>query len=420
MRRELNEIEYMNFSFGQPYNIVLVLRIHGELTLEALEEAFKKLQQRHPLLRVRIELDAKGMPWFTSEDVGTIPITVINQPEKNEVIKKEFHKQLVTHFDFENKEKPLFRVAFFPGQRSSDIILCGQHAICDGLSMIFLVRDLLHYLNNPLGKVEPLKAPTQDEDIFTPKVRRMVSKTPLRAYLLIAMLRIVHAFMFEVSKDKKKQQTKHDDIQIHSWNLSEKQTKLFLKKCKQEGVSVHSAICTAFLPDISTINNPVNLRGLLNFPIGESCGLYATGTVFKLKYQKQKDFWRNARRYQRKLILNLCDRKVFGIYRTFNKSVPLSFMSKGRDVFVDIVSRQNPFAVTNLGSLDRLGLVIDSDKFSLESFYGAVSSTFDAITVLVFTIRKKMYFHMHYLASVHNADELKQLAKRVVKRILES
>jgi hypothetical protein len=423
MIRELNDIEYMNYSFGQPYNIVVALRISGKVTLELLENALEKIQQRHPLLKSRMELNDKSMPCITSEKVGLIPIEVIENSNEIET-QKIFHKELVSHFDYDNKELPQFRVSFLPNKGYSDLVFCGQHSICDGLSMVFLARDILFYLNNPSGEVEVLSAPIRNEDIFPPKIRRRISKRPFGTYLMMSSLRVVHAFLFGFKKGKKRLERKlaarHDDIQVYSWNFSEKQTEEFLKKCKREKISVHCAICTAFLPHISTINNPVNLRQRLNFPIGESYGLFASGTVFKMKYRKRKDFWSNARRYQRKLIWNLRDGKVFGIFKRINKSVPLSYLSKGRDIFVDIVSNQNPFAITNLGSLDRLDLALDSGEFTIESFYGAVSSTFDAITVLVFTLKKKMYFHIHYMESVHDIDELKQLAADAKRRLLES
>ncbi|NHJ46341.1 MAG: hypothetical protein FK733_01005 [Asgard group archaeon] len=423
MKRELNDIEYMNFSFSQPYNIVVVLRITGKITQELLENALEKLQLRHPLLKARYEFDDKGKPWVTSDQVGKIPIRTLNRSDES-ITQKEFHNELVTHFDYDNTELPLFRVAFLPNQNNSDVILCGQHSICDGLSMVFLARDLLTYLNNPSIEVEVLDAPAKTDDIFPRKIRRRISKSPIRTYISLSLMRVVHAFLFGFRKGRKrlerKLKAKHDDIQVHSWNFTEQQTTDFLKKCKQRKISVHSAICTAYLPGVSTINNPVNLRQRLSFPVGESYGLFASGTVFRVKYKKRKDFWFNAQRYQRKLIWNLRDGKVFGIYKTINKSVPLSFLSKNRDVFVDIVSNQNPYAITNLGSLDKLGLVLDSDQFSVDSFYGAVSSTFDAVTILVFTLRKKMYFHLHYMESVHNLDELKLLSENVKRRLLES
>jgi hypothetical protein len=55
MKRELNDMEYLNFSLGQPHNIAVVLKIKGNLPVDSLTEALTKAQQRHPLLKVRIE-----------------------------------------------------------------------------------------------------------------------------------------------------------------------------------------------------------------------------------------------------------------------------------------------------------------------------------------------------------------------------
>ncbi|MHA1123663.1 MAG: condensation domain-containing protein, partial [Candidatus Heimdallarchaeota archaeon] len=363
-----------------------------------LEKVLSKAQQRHPLLKVRIELNKNGMPWFTSERVGSIPISFIERLDEGDTL-NEFHKQLVTPFNYGSKVVPLFRVSLLTADQNTDLVLCCQHTITDGMSMAFLTRDIIKYLNNPTEKIVVLDAPIKDEDIFTPKIRRSIPKKPFRSKLLLFFLRIYHFFIFGFRKGKKvleeKADSKHDDIKIHSWTLSEDQTKEFLKKCKKRKISVHSAICTAFLPDISTINNPVDLRNRLNHPIGESFGLFAGGTIVKAKYQKRKDFWANARRYQRKLIWNLRDRRIYSVNRMLNKSLSLSTMKSFGQLFVDIVSRQNPFAITNLRSLDKLGITFESDIYSVDSFNAAISNTLDAMTVVVFTLRKKMYFHYH-------------------------
>lgn len=423
MKREINDLEYLNYSMGQPYNLVVILRIRGKITVSLLEKVLSKAQQRHPLLKVRIELNKNRMPWFTSERVGSIPISFIERLDEGDTL-KEFHKQLVTPFNYGSKVVPLFRVSLLTADQNTDLVLCCQHTITDGMSMAFLTRDIIKYLNNPTEKIVVLDAPIKDEDIFTPKIRRSIPKKPFRSKLLLFFLRIYHFFIFGFGKGKKvleeKADSKHDDIKIHSWTLSEDQTKEFLKKCKKRKISVHSAICTAFLPDISTINNPVDLRNRLNHPIGESFGLFAGGTIVKAKYQKRKDFWANARRYQRKLIWNLRDRKIYSVNRMLNKSLSLSTIKSFGQLFVDIVSRQNPFAITNLRSLDKLGITFESDIYSVDSFNAAISNTLDAMTVVVFTLRKKMYFHYHYMESIHDVERIKQIAKDANKRILES
>jgi hypothetical protein len=76
MYRELNEIEYFNWCVGQPYNMVVTVRFRGALRPEALREALAAAQRRHPLLRVNTEPGAAGLPCFSSEGVGAIPLAV--------------------------------------------------------------------------------------------------------------------------------------------------------------------------------------------------------------------------------------------------------------------------------------------------------------------------------------------------------
>ncbi|MHA1212306.1 MAG: hypothetical protein ACTSSH_07580, partial [Candidatus Heimdallarchaeota archaeon] len=79
-----------------------------------------------------------------------------------------------------------------------------------------------------------------------------------------------------------------------------------------------------------------------------------------------------------------------------------------------------PFAITNLRSLDKLGITFETDKFSVIAFNAAISNTLDAMTVVVFTLRKEMHFHFHYMESVHDVNKIKRISDNVVKRILES
>jgi len=418
MIRELNDLEYLNYTVGQPYNIVVMLRIKGKLTISLLEKALMKAQQRHPLLKVRIVQNEKGMPNFTSESVGPIPISVIKRQNDTDTL-KEYHKQLSSPFNLDSKVLPLFRVSLLTADQNTDLVLCCQHTITDGMSMAFLIRDLINYLNNPTEKIIVLDTPLRDDDIFTPKVRRSIPKRAFRTKFMLFFLRIYHFLIFG-RREAKQTDSKHDSVQIHSWTLSEVQTSEFLKKCKDRRISVHSAICTAFLPDISTINNPVDLRNRLNYPIGESFGLYAGGTVVMAKYRQRLGFWTNARRYQKKLIQNLRNKKLYNGNKFINKSIQLSTAQEFGQLFVDIVSRQDPFAITNLRSLDKLGITFESNKFSVISFNAAVSTTLDAMTLVVFTLRKQMYFHFNYLETKHDFDRIKRMSENAKKRIIES
>ena len=64
MERRLNDLEYFNFSLGQPYNLVVVLSIRGSIVIDELKLALKKAQEKHPLLKVRIQGDNENYYWF--------------------------------------------------------------------------------------------------------------------------------------------------------------------------------------------------------------------------------------------------------------------------------------------------------------------------------------------------------------------
>ena len=419
MKRKLNDLEYLNLSIGQPYNLVVVLSIKGTLLKDELRVALNKAQEKHPLLKVRIERKEDSSYWFTSKNVGEIPIE-ITEFENNSKTTKLFLKHLENPFDMNDLSKPLFRVTLLNSPERNDLILCAQHSITDGLSMVFLTRDLVDFLNNPAIEVTPIDSPMNKEDIFPTKIRKKIPNSTYRTKILLFFLRIYYFLRYGKKKEDLHYATdyKEDDLRLISWNLSKNETDQFIQLCKIKQVSVHTAVCTAFLPDISIINNPVNLRGRLNYPIGEAFGLYASGAVVKMKYKEKNDFWTNAKKYQKKLRLSLRDKKVYRIHKMVHTRVPIKVLKDLAPLFLEIASHQEAFAITNLGSLDRIGIVFDSKKFSIESFYGAISFAIGAITVLVYTMRGKIYFNFHYLESRNDAQSMKNMAQNAKNRIL--
>ncbi len=417
MRRKLNDIEYLNFSIGQPYNLVVTLKVKGRITKEELKNALRKAQDKHPLLKVRIERDENEVFWLTSEDVQEIPIEKITL-ENDSMTNELFMNHLEKSFDYNEKKLPLFRTTLLTSEEHTHLILCAQHTITDGLSMVFLIRDLIDFINDPEKQVVSLLAPSRTDDIFPPKIRRIIPKSALRTRIALFFMRIYYFLKFGKKKGDiiHAEEYKKDDLRLITWNLNEKETKLFLQLCKQNKISVHTAICTLFLPDIQIINTPVNLRERLAYPIDEAFGLYAGGTVIKGRYKKSQSFWENAKRYQRKLYYGLKDRGIFGIHKLVHTGVELDILNEFAPLFIEIAGNQEAFAITNLGSLDRLGIGLDSKNFSIESFSGAISFAIGAITVLVYTMRGKMNFHFHYLESRHDEQRMKNIAENVQTR----
>ena len=93
--------------------------------------------------------------------------------------------------------------------------------------------------------------------------------------------------------------------------LSEVQTSVLVARCREEGVTVNSALATAFVGAQyqvqgdelchSKIGVAGNVRDRLQRPAGEVMGFYAGVVTLKYKYDNRKSFWENARKFHRKV-----------------------------------------------------------------------------------------------------------------------
>jgi hypothetical protein len=432
---------------GQPYNIVTAVRLRGDLTSDRLQSALDKAQQRHPLLKVNTILDSRGIPWFTSEGIGAIPLTVIDREDDDHALRIT-EKELNAQFDMDKPRKsrlPLMRVTLLrPKDTStepSDVILCAQHAIADGMSMAFLVRDLLQFMTNPKQAVNVLDITASTQDIFPPEVRKRIPKSYAEAMAsfklmippdvreripksdaeLIASLKPMKSARVAKLGDASalKPKIAASSSKIHTWQLAADQTQAFLTRCKQEQVTVQSALCTAFLTIFTAVNTPVNVRRRLALPVGEAFGVFASGAVIRMKYDAKQGFWDNARQFHSKLQQELKD--PFAIYTQFSKDVPVKTMQEFVKLLAGLMTDQRPFAITNLGSLDKIGILLQMGDLRVESFFGVISPGIlaEAIALIVYTINGIMHFHIHYMEPATTTEEVKKFTSKAMS-LLES
>lgn len=422
MIRPLHDIEYLNYAAGQPYNIVVTLHISGRVSLDELILGFKKIQVRHPLLKVRIIKSEGGKIGLTSKDVGDIPID-FQDYRNEEYTKKIAVEHLNKPFDLDSKDLPLFRVTYLSSKDRSDLVLCSQHILADGLSMVYLVRDLVHFLSNPDDELKILDASLYKGDFFLKEVRKKIPKTATKTKLILVLFKIIQSLRYIVSFGSKgiknTLNNRKSDLDFISWSLTEQQTESFLNVCKKNKVSVHSAVSTAFLPYLSAINNTVNLRKKLAIDVGESFDLYAGAALVRMRYRKNQSFWKNVRKYQKKLAHELNIKRAFWIHEYVHKNVPIDTLRELGPILIDVVANQKPFTITNLGPLDELGPVFDTEKLPIESFYGGLSFPINVIVAVVYTMRNKFHFHILYSKSAHEEKRIKIMATNVKETILE-
>jgi len=377
-----------------PFAIVtMTARVKGFVSEDMLQIAVRKLQARHTNLRLKIEFDESGDPWFTSQDVEAIPIEII--PRKDDQGWQEvIHQQSLIPFDFE--VRPAIRFLLVQSSQVSELMIFCHHMICDGLSLAYLARDILPVLGDPSAELEILPDPQPiDRDSLPPGVK---------------MNGLVNYFIERINKKWREQKVhfEQEDYQalteaywsnfnhkMYLLEFTEAQTTALVNKCKEEGVTVNSALAVGLaaaqirvqgqLPYHSDITIAGSLRERLVKPAGEGMGIFVGAVNPKFVYKEKLGFWENVRKFNQKvqplytnknlfkdpLVWNYLDPgilpslnfKIIGgmVQSTSPQSEKLNSFSRREDVISSMIKREKMdsfdnvvfgTAVTNLGRMD--------------------------------------------------------------------
>jgi hypothetical protein len=382
------------FFTRSPFSIVaMVARIRGKVTGHMLKNAVTKLQQRHFLLRVRIKDDHEHAQWFTSQGVQAIPIATVPRTSDSAWIKILAG---ASRIPFEFPACPAIRFILVQSPQVSDLIVLCHHMICDGMSLAYLLRDLMNHLGEPDRETEVLLPPPA---IDLDNLPVDVSQSGIAKILINRMnQQWADDSVFFDHEDYKALTRAYWDNYSHeilSIELSEPETSFLVARCKEEDITVNSALTAAFCGAQSIVEGEkpyhakivvaADLRDRLPNPPGEGMGMYAGGVELKFKYNRKQAFWENARKLHVKLKPKFTNKVLFSDllnwlyleptileamnFKKLGGLVPpdsaryekLSSFRKKEDVVWRILKRDNlesletrywGAAVTNLGRLD--------------------------------------------------------------------
>ena len=308
------------FSHAPFSTVTMVARIKGEVTEEMLKKAVAKVQKRHALLRVRIRDSQDGNLWFSSDGVGEIPVEVVPREKESDWV--EIHADR-SQIPYEFETRPAIRFVLVQSKEVSELIILCHHIICDGMSLAYLARDLMVYLGDPEAETQVMAAP---EPISLENIPSVVAPSGLIKYFIgkIKQKWTDEYVSFDQEDYVALNKAYWDNFthKILSIELSETETTELVALCRQEKVTVNSALITAFLgatkfvaeekPHHAKTAVAVSLRDRLPTSPGEGMGYYALGLEVAYKYNAKKDFWDNARRYHKKIGPSISNKKAFG------------------------------------------------------------------------------------------------------------
>jgi hypothetical protein len=269
---------YWRLTFSDQIHFVVVAEVSGHTQVEQWREALDSVQRRHPLLRVAVEMPGHGnshqQPFFVPQQAA-IPLRVEVLDEKQGTVAAEMQRELATPFVC--GVSPLARAVLLHASERSIVLLALSHSIADGMSGLFLLRDLLTTLSG-----QPLQTL-----VMPPSAEELLGVSPIVSLSVPADENHVSA-----------NAGREPSVLLRS--LSEDATRNLIDTARRHRSTVQEALAAAFVqalrqlvPRLKTdpvrIISPVNTRAELG--AGDALGMYFTSPQLSFEPNSGDSFW---------------------------------------------------------------------------------------------------------------------------------
>jgi NRPS condensation-like uncharacterized protein len=425
--RSLGAWEYLLWLYDQvsTTHFSLVAQITGQFSLEKLKQTLQHVQQRHPLLRVRIAVDETEKPWLV-EDAAQIPLRVV-QRQGSQHWEREVERELGIPFIW--TQAPLIRSVVVHSPNISELIVTCHHAIADGLSALYLIRDILSALANKNAdlQLEPLPLLPPVQNLVSSELHQNSYSTSDNVNLLNEEnIQSQKALQQPVFKNFDHHAIRPASSYAHlcSGSFSPETTQLLISYCKQKQISVHSAICAAFLMAIYRQNcskqaltlkciSPINIRSCLTPVPEEDFGCYASVILTSHTLTPDLTLWDIAYSLKEQLNQAMKPETILAIIAQSQTEISRNSNSQeyGQNM-AEPVSYE--LAVSNLG---RLNIPQKFAELELRAIYGPVgqNGAKSAPILGVATLGNQLFFTLACSELTLSSAELEELKKEAIK-----
>lgn len=413
---------------GGIFNIVTISKIKNHLAENILREALDILQNQIPWLKCRIVNDG-GQLYFTTEATEKIPLEVIVTSDKDlylEKIKVELNTSLPSHqylikclLLYENNE-----------ENYCYLITTIHHSISDGLSAVNLQETILKCCQH-IKQNESIDLNDYPQKLISMPdvIPQYTSGVKAQIKALLYGLNICYKLWQKAPARLKHEQ--YVSLEQRSCGIIQRQLKLdsqtLIKLCRQKGITVHAAICTALLLSVDKkirtdkninsnlsiiVRTYVDLRRRIKPEISPRyLGFLVSAVTSVHSLYRDISFWDLARDVQEKVQTQLEKKEHFVSLPLFKKLALLYL--KNYD------SVPYAFAVTNVGKLQ---IENNYGEFALEeiSFVPAKPRFGQIFTVAVTTFQDKMI--LNFVASIPTISKrtLESLANDVIECLMNT
>lgn len=283
-------------------NVSMIIRMKGDVSEEKLRAALERVRQMHPLVGARIRFDKDHNAWFSTDKVPAPKFKTFHRLSDRQWF-EELQREIQIPFDL--KTGPMIRFMLLYSEEISDLVIICSHSICDGMALVYLVRDLFNSYLNPKDEIKVLFPPNSRD--FLPEID--LSSSPDLAKIIEYTNREwnknPYYFNFEDYTTLYKAYWEKNKFGTVILELDSRETEILSKNCKENGVTVGSAVSAAFIaahediigPFVENQNEimaPYDLRRHAGTPIGDVFCLCVGAPQFPYVYNANKSFWENV------------------------------------------------------------------------------------------------------------------------------
>jgi hypothetical protein len=360
MKQKLSTVEHMIDG-----NITSLVSVHGLLSTDRLRSALDRVQRKHPALRALIRQE-NGELCYETDTAGPIPLRIVEMSLDDDVV-RERGAELTTPMPF---HQPQLRVVWLRSGLDNELLITTSHRICDGMSVLTLIREILKSLHSDDALVP--YAPLTLQDIMGDRRDEGLPKRQRAARIMNRMIALIPG---------SRRPVENNEI-YREWSASQGLSATLKQRCKLEGVSMHTALLAvldkALLATFGKqapawIDSPFDGRRGGRLSMIKTDMLFFSGGSFKIKTGQSdaKDFWERAREIHEEVRLKI-EQELVDIpgKHQFFEMIKVPSESKMRSIvrlqnFLRGRGKRRVFSFSNLGTIQ----VIDEDApFELKDF----------------------------------------------------
>ncbi|MEL7223620.1 MAG: condensation domain-containing protein, partial [Cyanobacteria bacterium J06576_12] len=308
--RMLSPVEEGFEAFNQiasSLNVVTISKIKGAMSQEALEQALRIIEQRHPQLQCCIS-GVTGLFGFSKRDERHLPLQVIKTDDDDtwqQVALNELNQSL-------NSSQYLWRIALICRAEHNvcHLITTTHHAISDGVSTISLHSEILNHcgkiqsgsdLPSHISALPFLPSP---EAMFPQKHQGYRGKVLGLLWLARTAFKQLY-FRPKTLSFEELVPVKERTCNVIYRHIESVPSRTLLKRCRAEETTVQGALCAAMLLAVA---NHLKKTGMKNLSLGcrsfvdlrrrlspivgnEHLGSLASGVATFHTITESTDFW---------------------------------------------------------------------------------------------------------------------------------